>query len=182
MSEPTPIEFQTPKVFNPDEAWAQQLALNRSGKLTPSQRTTLIIGAGGSLIGLACVSVLFINVAWTLLGNLRLYNIIIFVLLGLFFISFGYMWLTMYFNARWFVPDLFSKSPIQQAKGKLQVRMAARERVILPFSYIVEGYSFAPFEVPYGVPMEKGRKYVVYYLKNSRLFLNIEPQDYEGRE
>jgi hypothetical protein len=182
MSDSAPVSPQTPRTFQPDDAWAAQLASNRAGLLTSAQRTTVMIGAVGSSVGLACVSVLFINVAWTFLGRLQLYNAIFLVMLALFSLSFGYMWLTLYWNARWYLPDLLAKTPVQQAKGKLQIKMAARERPILPFSYIVEDYSFGPFEVPHGVPMEKGRKYIVYYLRHSRMFLNIEPQDYNGRE
>lgn len=175
------VELNSPQVFNPDAEWAQQLARNRAGHLTGGQRNVVLIGAVGSSLGVVVIVLIALSVGGAIFtsGRLNAFTLLTFVL---FLLSFGYLGLTAWFNARVFVPDLLSKQPVQQARGKLEIKMASRERQLLPFSYIVAGYSFAPFEVPYEVPMEKGRKYVVYYAQHSRIFLNIEPVDYEGRE
>jgi hypothetical protein len=167
--------------FSPDATFAAQLAANRAGKFTRAQRNTILIGAVGSSAGLLCILGLAVSVlqAWvsgiSMGGLVNVVGVIFFIF---FVLSFGYLGLTLYFNASWFVPDALSQEPVKQSRGKLQIRKASRERPELPFSYIVGDYSFAPYDVPMDVPMEAGREYVVYYAAHSRIFLNIEPADY----
>jgi hypothetical protein len=82
----------------------------------------------------------------------------------------------MWVNLRVFVPDAFGKNQVSRVEGVLEMRLPARERWELPFSYIIDGYSFAPFEVPNDVELEVGQEYIVYYLTHTRRFLSIEPK------
>ncbi len=170
---------QTP--FTPTEPLAASLAENRAGRLTRNQRLAVTLaglGAGGaSLVVLAMiVSVLAAYLSGARVSSMSPSAGIVGTVFGLFFMaSFGYLLLTFVFNARWFLPDAFGGSPVARARGPLQIRYAERNRPELPFSYIVGEYSFAPYVVPYDVPMEQGREYVVYYARHSRMFLNIEP-------
>lgn len=163
------------KAFTPDPHLAAQIATNRAGKLTRSQKATIGIAALVCVIGLVVIAALFINVLTAYFGGVPLGSVISLIFLIFFVLSFGYLGLTLFFNARGFLPDALSRHPVRQARGKLEIKLAARERPELPFSYIVGEYSFAPFVVPYDVPMEAGREYVVYYAAHSRIFLNIEP-------
>jgi apolipoprotein N-acyltransferase len=169
-----------PQAFRPDEAWQAELSTNRAGQLTRKQALAIRLAALGSSLGFGVALILCINVVIAFGAGLQYFAWTLIPLFAFFLLSFGYLLLTLYFNTRRFLPDLFSRNPVKQARGKLEIRKAARHRPVLPFSYIVGDYSFAPFEVPYEVPMEKGRAYVVYYAEHSRLFLNIEPADWGG--
>lgn len=163
--------------FNPDPTLAAQIATNRAGKLTRSQRSTILVVVIACSLGLLIVAALFVNVMLAFMSGVPLGNIVGVLFFLFFALSFGYLALTMYFNLRGFLPDALTKQPIKQARGKLEIRMAGRDCPELPYSYIVADYSFAPFVVPYDVPLEVGREYVVYYAAHSRIFLNIEPAD-----
>jgi hypothetical protein len=168
---------QSPQPFNPDPHLAALLEINRSGRLTRSQKNILIIGAISSSAGIFCILVLMVNVVIALLAGVQVDSLFSLFFFLFFILSFGYLLLTLYFNAVVFVPDAFSKNTVKTARGPLEIRMAARERTEMPYSYIVADYSFAPYMPPADVPMEPGREYVVYYAAKSRIFLNIEPID-----
>jgi hypothetical protein len=163
------------EVFEPSAQLAQSLETNRAGHFTREQKVTVMIAGLGSLFGLFCLLLLTANLLLATSAGLRptgIITIIVLVFYGLFAL---YLGLTCFFNARWFLPDAFGKNPVAQAKGKLEIKMPARDRAEMPYSYIVGGYSFAPYVVSPEVPLEKGRKYIVYYAAHSRMFLNIEP-------
>jgi len=164
--------------FEPDEALQAQLAQNRVGKLTPMQRRSVWIASGGSLLGLGCTATLVLNVITAAMAGVKVGGVVAGLFLLFFLLTFGYLALTLWVNLRMFAPDALAKHPVKTARGKLKIRMAERERPEMPFSYIVGDYSFAPYVVPYGVPLQTGRDYVVYYAAHSRLFLNLEPADY----
>ncbi|MFP4322971.1 MAG: hypothetical protein ACLFTK_11010 [Anaerolineales bacterium] len=168
--------------FHPSEDLAASLARNRAGRLTRGQRTAVTLaGVASSLAGLV-VLLIMVSVFAAFFGGVRVTSDspiagLVSEIIGLFFLaSFVYMLLTFYFNARWFLPDAFGRAPVATVRGPLQIRYAARQRPELPFSYIIGDYSFAPYVVPYDVPMQEGRTYVVYYARHSRMFLNIEPE------
>lgn len=167
--------------FQPPPRMAAQLTTNRNGRLTTNQRNLIWFAGLGSAAGFACMLVWVVSTGIAASGITP--NGIVTIGFFIFFmLSFGYLLLTLYFNASWFVPDAFSKNTVQQSRGKLKIRMAARERQELPFSYIVGDYSFAPFVVPPEVPLDEGREYIVYYAAHSRIFLGIEPVNYASDE
>jgi hypothetical protein len=57
------------------------------------------------------------------------------------------------------------------------VRATEGHRPELPFSYVVDDYSFGPFVVPPDVKMRPGAPYIVYYAARSRLLLSIAALD-----
>lgn len=164
-----------PEPFNPSEELAHDLQTNRAGHLIRSQKASVIMAAMGSLFALLCIGLLMLNVALAAETGLSVGGPITLIFFAFFVVSFAYMGLTAFFNARWFIPDMLSKNPVMTARGPLRVKHAERDRPEMPFSYIVGDYSFAPFVVPMEVPLEQGREYIVYYAAHSRIFLNIEP-------
>jgi len=166
------------RIFNPPPDMAAQIATNRAGNFTRGQRVQLMVGAGGSLLGLLFMILWVSVVVQAIALGVPIGNWVSALFFVFFVLTFAYLFLTLYFNASWFLPDLLSKTPIKQAQGKLKIQMAARERPMMPFSYIVDDYSFAPFMVPYEVPMDEGREYIVYYAAHSRIFLSVEPVQY----
>jgi hypothetical protein len=172
-----PFMSEKPRPFNPSPALAASIATNRAGRLTGGQKRALLLGAGVSVSGLGCIGFFLLNVGLALGAGLGVGNWVSGLFFIFFLLSFAYLGLTLYFNASWFVPDALSRHTVQTARGKLVMRPAERERFELPFSYLVGDYSFAPYVVPYEVPLEVGREYIVYYAAHSRMFLNIEPVD-----
>jgi hypothetical protein len=161
--------------FHPTSKLAETLEANRQGRLTGSQRMMVMIGALFTAGGLTCMGVMFIQLVAAVIAGIMPQNILMWLFLIITFAAFIYLALTLYVNARTFIPDLIGSTKVKSSQGKLEIRLPKRERWELPFSYIVGDYSFAPFEVPDDVPMEKGREYVVYYLAHTRKFLSIEP-------
>ena len=171
---------QSPQPFHPDPHLAARLETNRAGRLTRSQKNAIVIAALGSSAGILCILVLVINVITAIAAGVRVDSIISLLFFVFFMLSFGYLLLTLYFNAVIFVPDALSRKAVKTVRGPLEIRMASRERPEMPYSYIVGDYSFAPYIPPPDVPLETGREYIVYYAAKSRMFLNIEPVDPEG--
>ena len=170
---------QSPQPFHPDPHLAAQLESNRAGSLTRGQKRMLVIAALGSSGGLLCILVLVANVIFAFSAGVQVDSIVSLLFFIFFVLSFGYLMLTLYFNARVFIPDAFGQEAVKTARGPLEIRMSSRERPEMPYSYIVGDYSFAPYIPPGDVPMEQGREYIVYYAAKSRIFLNIEPVDPE---
>lgn len=166
------------RAFNPSPEFSAKLGANREGKFTPVQRREIIIAALGTGCGLVVVLFLMANILFLTFSGFSPGGIAGWVFTIFFVLSFTFMALTLYFNARNYIPDMMSESPVSQSQGVLKIQMPQRDRIELPFSYIVGDYSFAPFMVPHEVPMEKGREYIVYYAARSRMFLSIEPVDY----
>ena len=178
----TEHESETPQAFMPDPALAAKLAMNRAGKLTKGQRTAVTIASAVSVGGLLFIALVVFTVVQAWQAGIRFGGVVSLLFFIFFMLSFGYIGLTLYFNARMFVPDMLSRQPVKQARGELEIRLASRNRPEMPFSYIIGDYSFAPFQPHYDVPMEKGREYIVYYAGSSRMFLSVEPVDYVGQE
>lgn len=151
------------------------LQANRNGRLTGSQRSMVLMGVLFTVGGLACMGVLLLQLVLAVLAGVMPQNIVMWLFFILTLAAFLYLGLTLYVNARTFVPDLFSRTKVRSSRGALKIQLPKRERWELPFSYVIGDYSFAPFEVPDDVPMEKGREYIVYYLARTRKFLSIEP-------
>jgi hypothetical protein len=157
---------------------AEKLAINRTGRLTPAQRRTVMIAGMGALVMLLCPLTLLIQLAViTLSGNLPVLTVagLIFTGLGLLFIAlFGGM---IFANVQMFLPDAFGRHPVKVARGPLQLRATEGDRPELPFSYIVQDYSFAPYVAPPDVLMRPGAPYLVYYAAHSRLLLSLAALD-----
>lgn len=163
------------KAFQPSPELVKKLEANRNGNLTPQQRTLLMMASIGVMIGLACMSAMLLQLIAAITTGIAPKGLVTWIFFAITMLMFGYLGLTLYVNARSFVPDLLSSTKVKQSRGKLKIRVPQRERWELPFSYIVGDYSFAPFDVPDDVPMEKDREYIVYYLARTRTFLSIEP-------
>jgi hypothetical protein len=157
---------------------AAKLAINRAGRLTRSQRRTVI--AAGTATGalLLCPLAMVIQMGvLALAGDLppvTVGGIVFFVVGAVFLALFAGLIGT---NAAMFLPEAFGRNPVRSARGPLEIRMTETKRPELPFSYIIGDYSFAPYVVPEDVPMRPGVPYIVYYSARSRLLLSIAALD-----
>jgi hypothetical protein len=166
--------FDSQPVLPASPEMAEKLAVNRTGRLTPTQRRTVMIAGLGALVLLLCPLTLLIQlIVIALSGNLPLLTVggLIFTGLGaLFILLFSGLILA---NVQMFLPDAFGKHPVKVARGPLKLHASEKERPELPFSYIVQDYSFAPYVVPPDVLMRPGAPYLVYYAAHSRLLLSL---------
>lgn len=149
--------------------------VNRNGRLTASQRSMVLVGVLFTMGGLTCMGLMLLQLVLAVMAGVMPQNLVMWLFFILTLAAFLYLGLTLYVNARTFILDLFSRTHVRSSRGPLKIQLPQRERWELPFSYIINDYSFAPFEVPDDVPMEKGREYIVYYLARTRKFLSIEP-------
>ncbi len=157
---------------------AEKLAINRTGRLTAAQRRTVMIAGVVAMVALMCPLALLLQfAALALAGTLPAVTIggIAFTVIGLFFVLLfgGLAWT----NVAMFVPDAFGKEPVRWARGPLRIRVPERHRPELPFSYIVDDYSFAPYVPPADAELRRDAPYIVYYAAHSRLLLSIAALD-----
>jgi hypothetical protein len=161
-----------------DPDMAARLSVNRTGRLTaPQRRLALVIGTV-ALAMLLCPMMLLLQMAAILTaGDVAvptLGSVIFTVVGGLFLVVFaGLIWV----NVSTFLAEAFMKRPVRYARGPLEIRMTERHRPELPFSYIVAGYSFAPYVAPPDVTLRVGAPYIVYYAARSRLLLSLAALD-----
>jgi hypothetical protein len=157
---------------------AEKLAINRTGRLTPSQRRVMWLGVGSALVVMICPAVLLIEIGTVMtagrLAILSFCGVLSLLVMALFMFIFGGMVIA---NMQMFLPDAIGKDPVRVAQGPLLVRAPERERPELPFSYIVQDYSFAPYVAPPDIPMRVGAPYLVYYGAHSRLLLSLYALD-----
>lgn len=163
--------------YTPSPHVADKLAANREGLLTPTQRIPLISAAVVSGVGLLVFGTITIIMLWGVLQTIQFTGVFgLFVLLfsgaSMFFLN-----VVLFTNAEMFVPEAFNEHAVKWTRGKLKIKYAERERPEMPFVYIIEDYSFAPFLPPAEIPLEAGREYIVYYTPRSRLLLSIAPTD-----
>lgn len=163
--------------YTPSQHVADKIAANRQGILTPSQRIPLISAAIVSGMGLAIFSIISAIMLWGLLQTLPFTGVF-----GIFILVFSggsmfFLVVVLYTNAEMFVPEALDPAAVKWTRGKLTLKFAERERPEMPFVYIINDYSFAPFLPPREIPMEEGREYIVYYTPRSRLLLSIAPTD-----
>jgi hypothetical protein len=157
---------------------AEKLAINRAGRLTPAQRRTVMIAGIVAVLALMCPLALLVQFgALVITGTMPAATIggIFFTALGLFFVLLfgGLAWT----HASMFVHDAFGKQPVRWARGPLQIRVPERNRPELPFSYIIDDYSFAPYVPPPDTDLRRDVPYIVYYAAHSRIFLSIAALD-----
>lgn len=157
---------------------AAKLAVNRTGRLTPAQRRTVLIAGIVALGALMCPLVLLLQfAALAVAGRLPATTAggLLFTLLGLFFVLLfgGLAWT----NVAMFVPDAFGKRPVRWARGALRLRVPEKHRPELPFSYLVDDYSFAPYVPPADTVLRRDAPYIVYYAAHSRMLLSIAALD-----
>ncbi|PJF43513.1 MAG: hypothetical protein CUN55_08695 [Phototrophicales bacterium] len=156
---------------------ADKIAANRRGVLTPSQRIPIISAAIVSGFGFIIFSIIGFVMLWGLVQTLPFTGF--FGLLMLLFsgMSMFFLIVVLYTNAEMFVPEALDTKAVRWTRGPLTIKYSERDRPEMPFVYIVNDYSFAPFVAPYEIPMEEGREYIVYYTPRSRLLLSIAPAD-----
>ena len=161
-----------------DPPMAEKLAVNRTGRLTVSQRRLALIVGIVALGFLLCPLVMLCQVAALLLvGDVPVPTLggVVFTGLGVFF---GVLFAGLIgSNVSTFLPEVFMRRPVRYARGPLAVRVSEGHRPELPFSYIIGDYSFAPFIAPQNVPMQVGAPYIVYYSARSRLLLSLAALD-----
>lgn len=157
---------------------AARLAANRAGRLTPSQRRlALLVGLGALGVFLCPLAMLAQISLFVLWGDVPFSTLggVAFTLVGaLFLVIFAGL---IGVNALTFLPEAFMRHPVRCARGPLEIRVSEGERPELPFSYIIGGYSFAPYVAPDDVPMRVGAPYVVYYAARTRLLLSLAALD-----
>jgi hypothetical protein len=157
---------------------AARLTINRTGQFTPGQRrVSLIVGLLALLIflcPLAMVVQLVMLLFVTDAPAVTISSIVITAVGVLFLIVFGGLVGT---NAHTFLGEAFMRRPVHHARGPLEIRVTEGDRPELPFSYIIDDYSFAPYVVPSEVPMQAGAPYIAYYAARSRLLLSIAALD-----
>jgi hypothetical protein len=157
---------------------AAKLAINRTGRLTAGQRRVMLWAGLGAALLLLCPLTLLVQMG-VLVASDRVPVVttagLIFTVLGLLFVLMfaGLAWA----NVQMFVPDAFGRQPVRFARGPLGVHVSEKDRPELPFSYVIEDYSFAPYVAPDDVPMRPGAPYLVYYAAHSRLLLSLAALD-----
>ncbi|MBN2304324.1 MAG: hypothetical protein JXQ72_07610 [Anaerolineae bacterium] len=157
---------------------ADKLAINRTGRLTPGQRRTAIIAGVGALAFLLCLLALLVQLGVVIaLGDAPVAT-----LSGVFFTVLGLAFAVMFAgligtNAAHFLPEAFGPDPVRYARGLLEILPVEGHRPELPFSFIVEDYSFAPYVAPQDVALQPGTPYLVYYSRRSRLLLSMAALD-----
>lgn len=171
-----PNSNATPEPASPE--MAAKLAVNRLGRLAPSQRRTVIVaGVVASALLLCPLAMVIQLVALIATSDVPAVTTagVIFTVVGvLFLLLFAGL---IFVNARMFIPDALGARPVHFARGPLEVRLTEKKRPELPFSYIVGDYSFAPYVAPPDVEMRPGAPYIVYYAAQSRVLLSIAALD-----
>lgn len=157
---------------------ADKLVFNRTGRLAPAQRRIVVIAGVGALLLLLCPLTLLIQAAVLILtGNIPVATPggLLFTVVGGFMLAL--MAILIFANVQMFMPDVLSREPVRYARGPLQVRASEGHRPEMPFSFVVDDYSFGPFVVPPDIQMRPGAPYIVYYSASSRLLLSIAALD-----
>lgn len=172
--QPTPPDPLPPTA----PAMAARLAVNRAGRLTPAQRRLAWIVGGGALAILLCPLAIVIQLAAVIASGdapMPTFGGLFFTVLG---VGFAILFAGLIGpNAAHFLPEAWGRQPVRYARGPLHIHISEGRRPELPFSYIVDGYSFAPYVVPPDLPMQPGAPYLIYYARRSRLLLSIVALD-----
>ncbi len=158
---------------------ADKLTINRTGRLTASQRRTALIIGGIALIMLLCPLTLLVQMAGLLLTSSE---VPVATVGGIVFLGLGALFLVIFVgligvNVETFLVEAFMRQPVKAVRGPLEIRVPERQRPELPFSYLVGEYSFAPYVAPPDLPLRVGAPYIVYYAARSRLLLSIAAMD-----
>ena len=157
---------------------AAKLAVNRTGRLAPSQRRMVMIAGVVAAALLLCPLAMVIQ----LVGLIATSNVPAVTTVGVVFTVLGVVFLLLfagliYVNARMFLPDALGPNPVRYVRGVLEIRLTDKDRPELPFSYVVGDYSFAPYVAPPDVSMRPGAPYIVYYAARSRVLLSVAALD-----
>lgn len=163
--------------YTPSSQMADNLVTNRAGHLTSKQKAPIFVAALVTGAGLMCALTFLTVSVYGFLQTVDVAGIFAWIMLVFTEGSMLFLVAVLWVNARMFVPESLSRSPVRWERGVLKIKMASRERPEMPFSYLIGSYSFAPFVVPDEVPMHEGREYLVYYTARSRLLLSIVPTD-----
>jgi hypothetical protein len=157
---------------------AERLAINRTGRLTPGQRRLVAITGVVALVLLLCPLAMLVQMGTLLLtNNIPALTVGLLVFGAVFLLFFIFLTGLIGTNAQIFLPDAFGKHPVRYARGPLQILPSSKNRPELPFSYIVEDYSFAPYVAPQDMTLIPGAPYLVYYSAHSRLLLSLAALD-----
>lgn len=157
---------------------AAKLTVNRAGRFTPAQRRVSLIAGLVALVLFLCPAGMVIQVGLVLL----LRDTPVPTLGGVIFLLIGGGFMILFagligVNVMSFLPEAFMARPVKFARGPLKIHVSSRERPELPFSYIVDDYSFAPYVVPAEIEMRPGAPYIAYYSARSRLLLSLAALD-----
>jgi hypothetical protein len=178
MPETTLVPDQEPVIPPADPDMAEKLTVNRTGRLTASQRRTVLVIGVVALVFLLCPVTLLIQMLVILLAGdvpvSALGSVIFAALAALFMLLFAGL---IGVNIKTFMVEAFMRQPVKVARGPLEIRITEGHRPELPFSYIIADYSFAPYVAPLDVTLRVGAPYVVYYSARSRLLLSIAALD-----
>lgn len=157
---------------------AAKLTINRTGQFTTPQRRLVLIAGLVALVLFLCPAGMVVQVtALLLFGDTpvpTLGGVIFLVLGGGFMVLFAGL---IGVNIASFLPEAFMRRPVKYARGPLQIHVSSRERPELPFSYVIDDYSFAPYIVPAELEMRPGAPYIAYYSARSRLLLSLAALD-----
>jgi len=156
---------------------AEKLTVNRTGRLTAAQRRTALITGCVAVALLLCPLALLIQLGAVLLSEgvaLTVGGALAGLLVLIFFAIFGAIIFT---SVSLFLPEAFAARPVRWARGPLRIHMSSGHRPELPFSYVIEDYSFAPYVAPAEVAMRPGAPYIAYYSARSRLLLSLAALD-----
>ncbi len=156
---------------------AEKLAANRAGRLTAAQRRTALITGCVALALLLCPLAMLFQLGAVLLSegvSLTAGGALAGLLVLVFFAVFAAI---VYTSVSLFLPEAFAARPVRWARGPLRIHLSSGHRPELPFSYVIEDYSFAPYVAPPDVAMRVGAPYIVYYSARSRLLLSLAALD-----
>jgi hypothetical protein len=147
----------------------EDLALNRNGELSPSQRAKAIPGlVGAGLLGLVLLG--FGLLLWMTGGGQQGWTSLIVpaIFLLIFALFAGYQFV----NA---LLDLFAQSPlVVEGTGRKEKRTGGRKNRSTTYYYVVEGVSFKVTKAAYEALVD-GERYRVYALRHTKKLLTIEP-------
>ena len=160
------------------EEMAAKLSINRTGQMSSGQRRTVLVAGVLTLLFLLCPLTMLLQMVGILLAG----SAPAVTTVSALFTVVGVLFMVMFVgligtNVQRFLPEAFGRQPVRYARGNLRVRASEGHRPELPFSYIIDDYSFAPYVVPQDVEMRPGAPYVVYYSRRSRLLLSIAALD-----
>lgn len=170
------MSAQTPPPASPQ--MAERLAVNRTGRLTASQRRRALLVGGAAMLFLLCPLALLVQLGAVWLGG----DVSLHPVTGVVLVALSVLLVLIFagligVNAWTFLPEAFMRQPVRYARGLLEIRLSTGRRPELPFSYLIGDYSFAPFVAPDDVPMRVGAPYIVYYSARSRLLLSMAALD-----
>jgi hypothetical protein len=167
-----------PKIPPAAPEMAEKLAINRTGQLTAGQRRVVMVAGMVALLLLLCPLSILVQAAALVVSGTTPAVTLVGLAFTILFVLFILLFLGLIgTNAGLFLPDAFGQRPVRYVRGELGIHLSEKERPELPFSYVVEDYSFAPYVAPQDMTLRPGAPYLVYYSAHSRLLLSLAALD-----